>query len=304
MPKNAKKYCCEICDFKTYKKSNYDIHILRPKHINVTLSDKFGDKKKATTYECDVCNKIYKSRNGLWVHYKKIHKNVEEKNSEDKIEEENNYQLIVNEDGTFDLKNIIMELLEQNKELQKQIMELSKNSIINNTNNTNINNSNNTFNLQVFLNEKCKDALNMKQFIESLKITMDDVERFGTDGFVEGITKIFLRNIKMLDVSKRPIHCCDLKRETLYIKEDDNTWQKDNENKEGIKKAIKQIAHKNFIKLQDWKKENPEYKDSESKVNDKYQLIMYESMGGKNDDEKNYGKIIHNISKEIVINKK
>jgi len=305
-----KNLFCKNCNFTCHRESDWKRHINTSKHkkkdfhlINKCKSSIIINK---TEYSCDNCCKKYKHRNSLWYHLKKCKQISDDTNSEniECFEINNNNQIVESyDDEKLDFKSLIFELISQNKELQNQIMELSKNTIINSNNN--INNNNKTFNIQMFLNEKCKDALTMNQFIESLKITMDDVERFGTDGFIEGITKIFIKNLKMLDISKRPVHCSDLKREIIYVKEDDNTWQKDDENKETMKKTINKIAYKNFLRIQDWREENPEYKDPESKVNDKYQKIMFEAMGGytKEENEKNFAKIIRNVSKQITIDK-
>jgi hypothetical protein len=190
-------------------------------------------------------------------------------------------------------------ILEQNK----IIMELAKNAGNNNTiNNTNCNNK--TFNLQVFLNEKCKDALNISDFVNSLKLTLEDLENVGDKGFVDGITRILVNGLKKLDVYKRPIHCSDLKRETMYLK-NENIWEKDNENKENMKKVIKQIANKNINKIYDWKDKYPDCRFSDSKKNDQYSRIIIESMGASTieEDQVLYEKIIKNIAKETTIDK-
>ena len=327
IPKNPQIFLCEICDYNTRNKKDYLKHCLTDKHkCRVNGNEKIP--KKSPNYFC-LCGKKYVTNNGLWEHLKNcklnntndniqnINDNINDNISE-KSEDNQNITLseLFNEDEDDNnqldnLTSIIFELVKQNKDFQKmlieqnnQILELSKN-VGSNNNNINSYNSNNTFNLQLFLNEKCKDALTINEFIDSLKITMDDVERFGTHGFIEGISKIFLKNLKMLDICKRPFHCSDLKREILYVKEE-NTWKKDDENKEVMKKTINKIAFKNFLRIQDWREENPEYKDPESKVNDKYQKIMFEAMGGytKEEDEKNFAKIIRNISKEITIDRK
>jgi hypothetical protein len=192
-------------------------------------------------------------------------------------------------------------LLEQNK----QIIELSKekNTIINNntTNNTN----NNQFNLQFFLNEQCKDALNLGDFVEQITLQLSDLDMIGRVGYVEGMSKIFLRNLKALDVFKRPIHCSDLKRETLYIKDKDS-WEKENGENIKITRAIKEVEHKNIKQIPQWREENPSAEDTETKKHMEYQNILLEAMGGSTmeDDTKKREKIIRNIAKEVVIEKK
>jgi len=206
------------------------------------------------------------------------------------------------EDNTTIISNdIILELVKQNQEFQKliieqnqKIMELSKNSSI--TNNT----TNNKFNLQFFLNEKCKDALNLMDFVNDLQIKLTDLENVGRLGYCEGISKIFIDGLKELDVSKRPIHCSDIKREVLYIK-DQNTWEKENEENKKIKKAIHHISSKNIQQIQKWTEKHPHCKESDSKQNDVYMKILCESMGSA--EPSNLGKVIRNIAKEVVIDK-
>ena len=300
------EYFCNICDYKTCKKSNFNMHKTTTKHIKRTKEDEIKQKLAKTSkiikntekqlFIC-ICGNEYKHRQGLWKH-KKICKN-----------EESNISL----DKKNDINDNFLELLKQNQEFKeliseqnKIIMELAKNTGNNITNtNTNINNCNNkTFNLQFFLNEKCKDALNINEFIDSLKISFSDLENIGENGFVNGISKIFVNGLKSLDIYKRPIHCSDLKRETMYLKED-NVWEKDSDNKERLKKTVKLIAHKNMLKINDWKKENPQYKNSESKKNDQYLKMLISTAGptNKEDEISHYEKIISNIAKEVTIDK-
>ena len=189
---------------------------------------------------------------------------------------------------------------------QKQILELCKEkNIINNTNtNTNCNNNTNNFNLQFFLNEQCKDALNIEDFINQLQIKTSDLDMVGRVGYTEGISKIFVRGLKELDVFKRPLHCSDLKREVLYVKDKD-AWEKDSDEKKKMKNAIKFIAAKNFNQLTDWIEDNPEYNDYDSKKHKEYHNIILKASGGATpeEDESNYNKIIRNVARESVIDK-
>ena len=193
------------------------------------------------------------------------------------------------------------EFKQLNIEQNKQMIELSKNVGNNNNNN---NNNNNSFNLSLYLNETCKDALNIMDFVKQLNVGTKDLEETGRLGFSEGISKIFLNGLKEIDVTDRPIHCSDVKRETLYIKDDDE-WVKDNENKTILTNAIKNVAHKNIKQIKEWQKLNPEFNDPDSKQNDKYLKIVCESMSGSSQEEtnKNYNKIIKNIVKETIIDK-
>ena len=292
-PKNSKTYNCENCDFKCSKNSLYEKHLSTLKHKNRTSLNEIEPKK----FVCELCNKIFNARNTLWYHKKKCV--ILEKKS-----------LINNQEET-NTNNIVIELLKQNQEFQKlileqnkQIMELSSKNNTNITNNGSINSHNKTFNLQLFLNEKCKDALNINDFVNSLNLSLADLENVGEQGFVNGISKIFVKGLKDLDVYKRPIHCSDLKRETMHLKEESG-WEKDNENKDRLKKVVKMIAHKNMLKISDWKVKNPQYNNSSSKKNDQYLKILISSSGSYNkaDEETDYNKIIKNVAKEVTINK-
>jgi hypothetical protein len=212
--------------------------------------------------------------------------------------QEYNNNTNLNIDDSQDKDDLIMELLKQNITLQNNMMEIAKNGTHHTTNNNNINNNQNTFNLQIFLNEDCKDAINMSQFLKQIEVQLSDVERIGNEGYVNGISSIICKELNSIDVHKRPIHCSDVKRETLYIKDADK-WQKD-ENKEKIDDIIKKVTDKNYFKLQDWKIANPGYDDAFSKKSDDYGNIMISSFDGT---KENRGKVIKNIAKEVKINK-
>jgi hypothetical protein len=293
-PKVAQKLLCEKCDYYTSKKSSYDKHILSAKHLNATNDDKNTTKsceKVAKNYPC-LCGKKYSHHSSLWKHQKTCNR---------KKETDSETSLTLPQQPTNEL---VMSLLNQNMELQKQIIELckEKNTVINNTTNNTTNNNN--FNMNFFLNEQCKDALNIMDFINQLKLNTSDLDMVGRLGYSEGISKLFIRGLKELDVYKRPIHCSDLKREVLYVKDKD-AWEKDNDDKNKMKTAIKYIAAKNFKQINEWKQENPESDDYDSQKHMDYHQIVIHSMGGstKEEDEKYYNKIIKNVSKEIVINK-
>jgi len=256
------------------------------------------------------CNKTFKYHSGLWRHKKKCFKiNIEpdiepvaEKLIEDKQESINNNILMD--------KDIIMLLINENKEFKqmildqnKTIIELSKNNI--NVTNNNTNNSHNkTFNLQFFLNEECKDALNISEFVSSIKVELGDLETTGRLGYVEGVSRIINKNLNDLDQSKRPIHCSDLKREVLYIKNDDQ-WTKEDETRPILKKAIKQVANENIKQIGEWRKKYPDCMDSDSRKNDIYLKIVSNSMSGLTSEEQsnNINKIVTNVAKETVIDK-
>jgi hypothetical protein len=245
-------------------------------------------------YQCELCGKEYKARNGLWYHKQKCKLLKKEPIS------------VINNNSQI-TPELIIELIHQNKELQqtlidqnKTILELAQKA----GNNNNNNNNNKTFNLQVFLNETCKDAINLSDFVNQIQVSINDLEETGKLGYAEGISKVFIKNLNDIDYSNRPIHCSDSKRETLYIK-DDNQWFKDDEQKTNLTKAIKQVANKNIKKISEWQQLNPNYSDPESKQNDKYMKIVLNSMSGstKEEADKNYEKIVKNIAKEVIIEK-
>jgi hypothetical protein len=199
--------------------------------------------------------------------------------------------------------DLVLHLLNQNKQLQEQIIEMckDKNHITNNNHNM-INSNNKTFNLQVFLNETCKDAMNLTDFVNSLQIQLSDLEKVGKDGFVNGISNIIVKNLKAMDITMRPVHCSDQKRETMYVK-NDNQWHNDSKElpeNQMLKKAIKQVVHKNICMIPEWKKLYPDCIYADSRKSDLYNHIMYESM---DNNEANSEKIIKKIAREVGINK-
>jgi hypothetical protein len=297
--KVAKKFECKNCDYITSRKSNYDKHVHSVTHFK-KVNNIITTKEMNKEHVCEFCEKIYQSKNGLWVHKKKCKENI--KNTQ--IIEINN-QLT----EMHSLTNLVVEVVKQNQEFQKMIAEQNK-QIITLSKTTNITNNNcnnithNKFNINLFLNEKCKDAINMNDFVNSLKLTFSDLENVGTNGFVNGISNIFVKGLKELDVYKRPVHCSDLKRETLYIK-DSNLWEKENEEKEKLKKAIKDIASKNISKITEWTTAYPSCKNSSSVKNDQYMQILNESMCSemKEEEDDKYNKIIKILAKEVIIDK-
>jgi hypothetical protein len=289
--KNPKQYCCKKCDFFSCNKKDYSRHILTSKHKknNEILTETYTntpENPSSTAFSCD-CGNIYKHRQSLWNHKKKCKQLIEPK-----VE----IQQPTNE--------LVMSLLNQNMELQKQIIDLckDKNTVINN--NTTNNNTNNCFNINFFLNEQCKDALNIEDFVNQIKLQLSDLDMIGRVGYAEGISKIFIRNLQELDVYKRPIHCSDLKRETLYVK-DNNTWEKENGENNKIKRVIKQIECKNIKQIPQWQQENPTSEDTDTKKHMEYKNIVLQAMGGSmlEDDNKKQKLIIRNIAKETVIDK-
>jgi hypothetical protein len=297
MPKNAEKFVCEKCDFKCYKLSNYNTHILTLKHK--ILQNTTEKNAKNAEYICH-CNKVYKHHSSLWNHKKKCNF-IKEKTNEE-IE-----QTKTDENIDIDLsdKSLILTLIQQNNELQKQMLEVIKNGT-NNTNNiiNNNNNSNNkSFNLNLFLNETCKNAMNIMDFVDSIKIQLCDIESIGELGYVNGMSKLIIKHLNALDENMRPIHCSDPKRESLYVK-DQNVWEKEDPDNKKIKKAIKYISHKNICALPEWKAKYPDCIYSDSLKSDQYNHIVIEAMGGSGDnDAEKADKIVKKIAKAVTIDK-
>ena len=313
--KVAPKFICSICYYSTCKKSSFDKHLLSATHIRMTTDAK-SCSKVAKEFICE-CGNVYKYRQGLSKHRKKCTFESDIENTEEKEKEKETkskeMSLVIP-----DSPNVVMELLKQHgefkdliKEQNKIILEqnkhvcelISSGKIGNTTNSHNITNKN-KFNINLFLNEQCKDAMNIMDFVNSLQLQLTDLEKVGENGFVKGISNILIKNLKELDINKRPIHCSDLKRETMYVK-DENTWEKESGKKDKLTKMIQHVAHKNVKQLPEWQKENPDFNHSESVESEKYLKIVGESMGGstEDDDIENYNKIIKTIAKEVSIEK-
>ena len=288
--KSSEKFYCEYCDYSTSRNSQYQRHISTDKHkilINPNI-------KTQNSFSC-ICGKTYKHSSTLCSH-KKTCKAEDTSNS------------VVVKENINDKDQLILMLVKQNAELIKEttdfksmMMEVIKNGTHNN-NSHNTNSHNKAFNLNLFLNETCKDAMNINDFVESIKLQVSDLENVGEVGFVEGISNIIVKNLNALDITKRPIHCTDKKRETIYIK-DENVWEKD-ESQCKIRKMIKKVVSKNQRLIPKFKEQNPEYNKSYSKVSDKYNKLIIESMGGSGDnDAEKEDKIVRNIVKNVVVDK-
>ena len=326
--KVANEYYCEICDYRCSNLFNFNKHCSTRKHKEVTNVTNIKSDEKDTLV-CSHCAKKYTSRMGLWRH-SKICKPAEVKRTEpqsgskrfidstSRIFEENptlneneNISMVILDDASQQppIQNYIMQLLEQNKEFKQTIMDQSNKMMeLAQNQNTTINNkiTNNTqFNLNVFLQQTCKDAINMSDFIDSLEINTKSLERTGTHGYVHGISKIFMDGIRKLKVQERPIHCTDLKREVLYIKDND-TWTKDTEDNKQFKKALATVVHRNMIQIVKWEEENPETSNPESKTYEFYFELARQSMGGGDQDvtDRNNDKILKAIAHEVHIDRK
>ena len=291
--KSQYKHVCETCDYYTSNIKDYNKHLLTQKHIRLITS------LQSQKNECK-CGKSYKHLSSLCKHKKTCELLLSENKTKLETKEPLAYEANLER-----LTNVVLEVLKQNTELTKQISILANQSSINSHNNNNNTNSHNkTFNLQFFLNEQCKDALNIKEFVESIQVQLSDLENTGRLGYVDGISSIFINNLEQLDTHMRPLHCSDSKREILYIKDNDQ-WTKESDDKPIIQNAIKQVANKNIKQISEWQKKNPEYSDSSSKVNDRYIKIVSNAMSGSTPEEQknNINKIIKNVSKRVIIDK-
>jgi len=285
-------FLCEKCDYLCSRKCDYDRHIKTKKHLST-----FVNKNASAYFEC-ICGKKYKERSGIWRH----HKNCESVT--------NSVHTSTETVSDNDVKGLVTFLLQENKEFKQMLLEQNKTIIemaskqqsnLTQINNTQINNNKQKFNLNFFLNETCKDAMNITDFVNSLQIQFSDLEKVGELGYAEGISRIFMKGLKALDVCKRPIHCTDLKREIVHIK-NNNKWEKEISL---LQKAIKIITNNNINKITDWKNAHPGCTDGENKMNDTYCKILYESMGpiDEEQEQKDFSKIIRNIAKCTVIDK-
>ena len=286
-PKVAQNYYCECCDYNTSKKCDYEKHLSTDKHKKRENETNETDLKQESLkkFVC-FCNKSFNSRTSLWRHKNKC---IEAKTDEDPSD-----------------KELIMMLIKQNTQLIQQNAELVKTGTNNTTisnNSHNTNSHNKTFNLQFFLNETCKDAMNIMDFVDSIKLQLTDLEKVGKIGYIEGISSIIVKNLNSLDETKRPVHCTDSKREVMYVKDEDK-WEKENDNKPKIRKLIKHVTHKNTKLLKDFKAKYPGCEKSESKYSNSYDKLVIEAFGGKGDnDEEKENKIIKKISNVTTIDK-
>ena len=287
--KSSEKFFCKTCDYKTSRKSQYDRHLLTPKHRNASKCYISANEKVPDHVSC-VCGKTYIHESSFYRH-KKTCKKFQKSSAAS--------------------NEIMNDLFKQNQEFKELIIEQNKHLIEiagkvggNTIHNTSHNHNTNHFNLQFFLNEQCKDALNIMEFVNSIQLQLSDLELVGKVGYTEGISKIFIRGLRELDIFKRPIHCSDLKREILYVKDKD-AWEKEDGENAKMKQAIKYIANKNIKQIPRWREENPSSEDTETKKHMDFIHILHESMGGSSQesDDKKHNKIIRNVAKEVMIDK-
>ncbi len=328
MPKTAKEFICENCDFKCYKNSNYLKHLDTAKHKN----QHFVNTNQQTLcqevlYNC-ICGKKYKERSGLWRHKKTCTYKPEENNLEHSLKAmlqpleekllaiENEKILAIQNSIASNSSNnnndisLLPEIIKQGQEFQmqmfQQMMEFMKNA--NNTITTNSHNTNNNytqFNLQVYLNETCKNAMNIDKFLDYLQPTVEELEATAQLGYVEGISRIIMRGFKNLEEHELPFHCTDLKREHIYVKNPDDEWVEEKDEKPLLLLFVKEVARKNFNNINEWQKKNPNWASYHSKQNDMFMKILNNSVSGGTEEEQqaNYEKIMKNIMKNTVIDR-
>jgi hypothetical protein len=294
--KNAhKKYVCDVCDYSCCYRRDWNRHIFSAKHknwangINLELKCPKMPKNAQLEKKLFICNcgKEYETQSGLWKHKKKCYddKNILIKQTDNKI--------------VFD-KDIMMTLIQQNSELL-EIIKNGTNQTINNTvYSNNINSNNKTFNLQVFLNETCKNAMNLSEFIENMTVELPDLENMGKLGYVEGVSNIIIKNLKALEITQRPIHCTDEKRETVMIK-DNNVWFKEGDDRENLRKIVSTVISRNLVLLSEYQEKYPDCNTYDSHRSDEYTKIIMET--ATNQVEKKKEKIFRLIAREVVIDK-
>ena len=289
---DASRHFCNKCNYSTNLSSDFIKHELSAKHINATSTNKL---------ECSICKSIFKSASGIWKHKQKCKAAVVEANTGESESPSTDF-----------ICEMFKEMMRSNKEMQNmfleqntKLFEIAKQSATTNqSNNTNSLNTNNQFNLNFFLNETCKDAINLTDFINSLQVQVEDFENTGRLGYVEGISRIIMNGIKQMDVNKRPIHCTDVKRETVYVREQD-VWEKENPEKQNLRKAVNRVAQMNFKQLQKWTELNPECINNNSKENNEYIRLSLTALGGETqeEEEKYMDKIMKNVLREVVVDK-
>ena len=303
---SSKKFRCENCDYDTCRKSQYDRHLSTDKHHR-RLSTTSG-LQKVPHHTCVKCNKEYKHHSSLWKHSKTCDGSSKSSVLLPENMESNKYMIIINKliNDNAELRNFVMEqsktLTEQANDHKKETYEIMNKvisvsrptTVINNTN------SNNKFNINVFLNEQCKDAINFADFVKNIEVSHDDLHNTGQLGFVDGISKIILDNLRQLSVNERPIHCTDIKRETMYIKDED-TWTKEEDDTK-LRNAIQTVSRKSVKTLNDWKQVNPDYEDGDSEFSQECLSMQRHSVAG-DDREVYFPKVARIVAKEVIVDK-
>jgi hypothetical protein len=296
--KKSHKYSCDFCQYNTDNKKDFCKHLSTSKHNKIVFS-----QKKSQDFICECGNK-YIHRQGLWKHQQTCGIINEEIITEKPTTVSSESELKILTNLVLDVVKQNKDLINQNQELTNKIVDICKTGTQCNTiSNSNINSNNKTFNLQFFLNETCKNAMNLTDFVNSLQLQLSDLENVGKLGYVDGISSIIVKNLNALDETTRPIHCTDKKRETFYVKDEDK-WEKEDDQKKKIKKIINKVAFKNQNLLTKFKELHPGCNFSESKYADQYSKLVIEAMGGSgNNDKEKEEKIIRKIANEVTISK-
>ena len=309
LPKVAQNFICEKCDYTTSKLSSYKKHLTTAKHLGKQKETK-KLLKVADTHICEYCRKSYHNRSSLWKHKQKcmlthsefVYNEPEHNVSNEIIEkDQTNNALFELIKQNQEFKELIVEQQKENQDLQKQLLEAVKD--VKHVTNNNVN-SNNKFNLNFFLNEQCKDAMNISDFLENMELDMEDLLETGRLGYVNGISRIFINKLRELDTYKRPLHCTDLKRETLYIRDND-VWEKEENSKEALRKLVDKVANKNCKTMQQWTEENPNYTEMDTIENEEFMKLSDAILGGFGEWESKQfrDKIIRNVIKEVLVSK-
>jgi hypothetical protein len=276
--------------------------------VNAHFLEQKNAVPESTHYTCKKCSKKYKARNSLWYHEQhcELLSTKIEKTTHSSSEDMQMTLILELVKQNQDFKDMLIQQSSQMMEQNNTILEVAKNNQVNNINTINNSNSNNkTFNLQFFLNETCKDAMNMKDFIQSLEMSFTELEKMGEIGFAEGMSRLFIDRLNKLDITQRPIHCSDVKREIIHIK-DDNKWERDNANLDRLRKIIKQLTHKNILRVDDWRQANKGCTEYNSRKNELYLKMNIQAIGPVDDDEvkRDFGKIIRRVAESTAIDKK
>lgn len=303
-PKNPLKYSCNICYYYTSSKKDYNKHISTRKHQEKEITNQIelnrteNPEKSLSGFVCKICDKSYLSKSGLWNHKKKCSQKPLENSLT--ITDITNPSIIMNlikENQEF--KSLLIEQNKKQEELMNKVIELSREPRI--INHGTMTQNNNKFNLQVFLNDTCKDAITLQQFIDNIQISLEDLENVGRNGYLKGISDIFINKLNTLDITKRPIHCTDVKREVIYLKEED-AWNKDDKDNTKLKNAIRTIEDKNWNKIPEWQRENPDVIHSDTPEYKLREKIM-RNIADHDNLEKQREKVVKVLAKETHVDK-
>ena len=295
--KCSSKFYCELCDYTCSKQSVFNKHLSTRKHANNNANNGKMSQKCSKAYTCETCSKVFKDRAGLWRHKKKC--DVDEQETSIEKISKNDIIEILKQNQEF--KELLTEQQQEIQDLHKQLIHTVKHN--GNTINQTINN-NQKFNLNFFLNEQCKDAINMSEFIENMQLDIEDLTETSRLGYVGGISRILVNKLQELDIYKRPLHCTDMKRETLYIRENDE-WSKEDNSKQKLKELVDRVANKNCKTMRQWTEIHPNYTEMDTPENQEFMKLSDTVLGGFGEQESKQfrDKIIRSVIKEVTVNK-